>query len=46
MKKGHLSQEEVRRLLLEWLADDLGLPKQAAPSEDADRKTEEDDRIN
>ena len=48
-KKGHLSQEEVRRLLLEvldGLADDLGLPKQAAPSEDADRKTKEDDRIN
>ena len=49
MKKAHLSQKEVRQLLLEVLdgpADDLGLPKQAAPEEDADREEEEDDRIN
>jgi len=44
-----LSREQLRQLLvllLDGLADDLGLPEQAAPCEDADREAEEDERIN
>ena len=44
-----LSKEQLRQLLLrvlDGLADELGLPKQAAPNEGPDHEAGEDEPIN
>jgi hypothetical protein len=44
-----LSKEQLRQLLLrvlDGLADELGLPKQAAPNQGSDREAAEDEPLN